>query len=309
VYQRVSSSRDLKYAEQRRLIAARFRKQFGSGGDSPDTTNSYPHFIGVFETVAAVGSTDSIMLLVLLAFVGLAIVATLSWFFLGISWFVSLVATIVSTGLVCVVCYVWTHVKVAFGLDGVPWWKTLHFTSARMRFADEQLNLRVGWARHAVSIDERRGDFARVRWAMRDVLRAVQPGEPEWLQQVWFAGNHADIGGGYEENESRLSDIALDWMLSAAMMVPGPVEIDKSVLQLSPRADGPQHDEAGRWMYWLTAKKARDPDHNAPLHSSVAQRFAAQGVLQSGELKPYRPEALKNHDNFADFYKKIPRSL
>ena len=28
-----------------------------------------------------------------------------------------------------------------------------------------------------------------------------------------FAGNHADIGGSYPEDECRLSDIALGWMV------------------------------------------------------------------------------------------------
>nr|WP_271500869.1 DUF2235 domain-containing protein [Bradyrhizobium sp. CCBAU 11357] len=27
----------------------------------------------------------------------------------------------------------------------------------------------------------------------------------DWLQQVWFAGNHSDVGGSYWENEARLS--------------------------------------------------------------------------------------------------------
>ncbi|WP_354105416.1 DUF2235 domain-containing protein [Bradyrhizobium sp. LB14.3] len=36
---------------------------------------------------------------------------------------------------------------------------------------------------------------------------------PDWLQQVWFAGNHSDVGGSYPENEARLSDISLGWMV------------------------------------------------------------------------------------------------
>ncbi|WP_161536964.1 phospholipase effector Tle1 domain-containing protein [Bradyrhizobium sp. LCT2] len=26
---------------------------------------------------------------------------------------------------------------------------------------------------------------------------------PDWLQQVWFAGNHSDVGGSYLENVDR----------------------------------------------------------------------------------------------------------
>jgi hypothetical protein len=36
---------------------------------------------------------------------------------------------------------------------------------------------------------------------------------PNRLIQLWFAGNHSDIGGSYAEAESRLSDNALWWMI------------------------------------------------------------------------------------------------
>ena len=43
------------------------------------------------------------------------------------------------------------------------------------------------------------------------------------FRQVWFAGNHSDIGGSYPENESRLSDITLDWMQTfIAKDIPAP---------------------------------------------------------------------------------------
>jgi hypothetical protein len=36
------------------------------------------------------------------------------------------------------------------------------------------------------------------------------------IKQVWFAGVHSDVGGGYTEAESGLSNIALEWMLCEA---------------------------------------------------------------------------------------------
>jgi len=36
------------------------------------------------------------------------------------------------------------------------------------------------------------------------------------LKQVWFAGAHADVGGGYKETEAMWSDEALHWMASEA---------------------------------------------------------------------------------------------
>src|SRR5260370_13050105 len=39
---------------------------------------------------------------------------------------------------------------------------------------------------------------------------------PKDLKQVWFAGVHCDVGGGYPENESGLAKIALDWIMQEA---------------------------------------------------------------------------------------------
>jgi T6SS, Phospholipase effector Tle1-like, catalytic domain len=64
-------------------------------------------------------------------------------------------------------------------------------------------------ARHAMSIDENRADFARVPWGGVHNMGPERPDDyPDWLQQVWFAGNHSDVGGSYPENEALLSDIA-----------------------------------------------------------------------------------------------------
>jgi uncharacterized protein (DUF2235 family) len=46
----------------------------------------------------------------------------------------------------------------------------------------------------------------------------AKPGPPpqQDIKQVWFAGVHADIGGGYPETESALSKFPLDWMIEEA---------------------------------------------------------------------------------------------
>jgi len=72
----------------------------------------------------------------------------------------------------------------------------------------------IRFARHAMAIDEYRKDFARVKWGGSS-LPPNRPGEPDVFEQIWFAGNHADIGGSYPETESRLSDVACNgWWIS-----------------------------------------------------------------------------------------------
>lgn len=55
IYQHVGSPRDTAYLEQRQALALQFRKKYGS--DEKGAANVNPFFIGVFDTVAALGST------------------------------------------------------------------------------------------------------------------------------------------------------------------------------------------------------------------------------------------------------------
>lgn len=60
----------------------------------------------------------------------------------------------------------------------------------------------VQHGRHALAIHELRTKFQPLLWDA--------PFEGQELRQVWFAGAHADVGGGYPD--TRLSNVALNWM-------------------------------------------------------------------------------------------------
>jgi uncharacterized protein (DUF2235 family) len=62
--------------------------------------------------------------------------------------------------------------------------------------------------RHAVSIHERRCFY-------RDNLWGPCLADQD-IKQVWFAGVHSDVGGSYNEPESGLSKLALEWMFVEA---------------------------------------------------------------------------------------------
>jgi uncharacterized protein (DUF2235 family) len=74
--------------------------------------------------------------------------------------------------------------------------------------------------RQAIAIDERRRMFRLNLWTdpqkfRSDPFRRTSE-VPQDVQQVWFAGVHADIGGGYAETESGLSKFPLAWMVEEA---------------------------------------------------------------------------------------------
>ncbi|MFD5778340.1 DUF2235 domain-containing protein [Streptomyces fungicidicus] len=77
-------------------------------------------------------------------------------------------------------------------------------------FHDTELS---GWIRaafHALAVDEQRSAFRPALWHLRPGSAA----RGQELKQVWFAGVHCDVGGGYKE--TGLSDIALLWMVDQA---------------------------------------------------------------------------------------------
>lgn len=75
-------------------------------------------------------------------------------------------------------------------------------------FLDTGLHPDVIAAYHALSIDEHRCEFTPTLWTS-------PPAPSQVVQQVWFAGVHSDVGGGYAE--CGLSDISLGWMLENAI--------------------------------------------------------------------------------------------
>jgi len=96
---------------------------------------------------------------------------------------------------------VWDTVG-ALGIP-LPFWGTLG--EKEFLFHDTQPSKIVQHARHAVAIDENRKDFRPTLWDEKPGLD---------LLQVWFAGVHSDVGGGYEERG--LSHCASRWMIDEA---------------------------------------------------------------------------------------------
>ena len=72
-------------------------------------------------------------------------------------------------------------------------------------------NPSVKAVRHAVALDERRSAFQVTGWGDRDA-RDV-PLDRMRIKEVWFAGDHSDVGGGHPAGNSALTDVTLAWML------------------------------------------------------------------------------------------------
>ncbi|WP_347269987.1 DUF2235 domain-containing protein [Rhizorhabdus histidinilytica] len=298
--------------------ARRFRADYGS--DDNGIANANPYFIGVFDTVAALGVKGwkywaLLGLLTLGAAIAVMFVSGLLSLLFGLSFWPLLLVLGLVTGTAVSVATYRNSVRFIddFPNKGSP--RHTHRIRWRASNYDRGLSRHVGFARHASSIDEDRADFPRVGWGNADVVRKPIEGEPLPLVQLYFAGNHSDIGGSYPEVESRLSDISLQWMVDEITTLPHPVAIDRSRLNLWPDHNGLQHSEVyalrdklkwlPRWApKWLRSgwPEAERKPRGFPVHPSVFARFSAQSVPQISGNGPYRPTCLREDARFAAFY-------
>jgi len=146
------------------------------------------------------------------------------------------------------------------------------------RFVDTKLSDRVERGFHAMAIDEMRRDFPVTRWEPRDRI-----------EQVWFVGAHADVGGGYPASESRLSDTALGWMMKKLSGL-GVAFATPLVSPLDPQTVGPPvHTPWNQFPFAGLPLAARRVEPNDVLHASVVRRWNADLPPP-----PYRPEAMSD---------------
>ncbi|MFF8638169.1 DUF2235 domain-containing protein [Streptomyces pilosus] len=126
----------------------------------------------------------------------------------------------------------------------------------RWAFHNTELSSWVRAAFHALAVDEQRSAFRPALW--HQLPGAAARGQE--LKQVWFAGVHCDVGGGYQE--TGLSDIALLWMVDQARR--HGLEFDDEVLGTEgPEVMRPQESGAFRVR----------PDAAGVLHTSRAGMY------------------------------------
>jgi len=71
--------------------------------------------------------------------------------------------------------------------------------------------------RQALALDEHRSQFEPRLYARNNGPFTTRDGSTGSLVQLWFAGAHCDVGGGYAPAESALSDNAFAWLVSEAV--------------------------------------------------------------------------------------------
>lgn len=165
--------------------------------------------------------------------------------------------------------------------------RAVNLFNRRWQFHDTELSSWVGNAFHALSIDEDRGAFRPAIWT-------TKPEANQRVEQVWFAGCHSDVGGGYPVPQ--LAEIALLWMVNRArecglVFVPG-------AFPILPEHPGPGRRDRIAFV---------DPDPLGDLHRSRVglYRVLPAFTRRLGEVnepnEAVAETAVQRHDKLHDY--------
>ena len=200
---------------------------------------------------------------------------------------------------------IWTKIKFIGVFDtvaalGVP----INFISNVMdklpffhhQFHNFDLSECVENAYQALAIDDERKTFHPLIWNPK-VLSYQK------LKQVWFAGVHTDVGGGYKEHN--LSDIPLVWLLQKAAKN-GLRIYQNHKVEISQDANGEMHNSREGFPGFMFLKKERTWNENTNgkhlIHASVLKRK----FEMDNKSTPYKPWILDYKFNVDPWVKRVP---
>jgi hypothetical protein len=147
-----------------------------------------------------------------------------------------------------------------------------------LELPSREFDRRILKARHALAIDDERETFFPVLWEEDSTntrpIGAERSTKDEQLLQVWFAGMHANVGGGYPDDA--LANVSLSWIMAEAQQAG---LIFKEMAHAEPDA-------------LLTADSAKDKD---------GRLYDSRSGL--GGYYRYSPRKI------VDFYEKMPEAI
>lgn len=186
------------------------------------------------------------------------------------------------------------------GVPGVGSW--FPFARSNYGFHDTDLSKIVQYAYQALALDEHRADFAPTKWVRP--ARTLAPGEKAtaWkaeqveVEQRWFVGAHADVGGGETadgagQSPDTLPEIALAWLqckaigAGLAFNAPFPHQPSDDAELAAP------NDSYGAFMGGIY-KMLKKP-FQRPMGGGVNETIDASVWKKWGHTAPYRPPSLQ----------------
>ena len=144
------------------------------------------------------------------------------------------------------------------GALGIPGGIGRLLNRRRYEFHDTRLSGLVDLACHAVAIDEHRKEFAPTLWTSVPI---PIPEHPTRVEQRWFVGAHANVGGGGTTApavDNPLSVLSREWIVDRAVeagLVVGPPPVPVTGQEWSGRIDDFSRSLLGRLVRLLPGRK------------------------------------------------------
>jgi uncharacterized protein (DUF2235 family) len=200
------------------------------------------------------------------------------------------------------------------GLSGLA----RRITSWTRNFRDNEIGRHIAHGFHAMAIDERRRAFTTTAWVEREKSNDEPSvvAEPK-VEQVWFAGAHANVGGGYAQ--TGLSDHALLWIMARVQEETG-LEFTDSYIQdnfFPCSACSSYRSYRGWWLSSLWPAIRSIPKRvsgaitgqpgqrilDGRVHWSVKERLGRLTLVDQNKYVQYKPKNLDAGLTDADYTK------
>ena len=192
----------------------------------------------------------------------------------------------------------WTKIKFIGVWDTVPalgfpikWISILLDKFFLHKFHNFDLSESIEFARHALSIDDKRKTFHPQVWTP-----TKEQVKKEIVKQVWFSGVHTDIGGGYDKAE--LSNITLKWLIKEAtskgLIIYEKSEAYRAILESNIDPNGYMESEQKGSLGWIYRSKVRTWTNSEKicLHQTVLNRTKNDNNSDNPSYSPW----VLNHD-------------
>ncbi|SFH06569.1 DUF2235 domain-containing protein [Ensifer sp. OV372] len=205
------------------------------------------------------------------------------------------------------------------GALGVPSHMFSAFNRREYGFHNTTASRITRHAYHAMAIDEARDEFVPTLWTGD----APEKESGRTVEQVWFAGSHGDVGGGYVDRS--LADIPLVWMAEKAQACGLVIDWDMLPKELDIYA--PHHDSRAGWSfkdrltptfrqicekpfkvdYYETLYRPRDEGGflrtiNESLHQSVIDRYGRMALFSPNDDPTARMQQLYRPRNLGPLF-------
>ncbi|MFI3219627.1 MAG: DUF2235 domain-containing protein [Methylococcales bacterium] len=159
------------------------------------------------------------------------------------------------------------------------------FDCLSYRFYNYKLTSGIENAYHALSIDDERKTFKPLVWDEKDF-------KGDDVKQVWFAGVHSNVGGGYPR--TGMSDVALQWMMTKAEAL-GLVFYDdqKTAIKESTNVHDKLYDSRdGVALYYRYGPRNLQELCHGKLKGKITLHDSVYEKITRNSSDPYTPDGL-----------------